>query len=107
MAQPSSTTIQRKHVNKCKNTRNTPYNQEEWCAAEISSKRRLGEDEHGDEKKKREEEEKVTELISSSLISLAYIKQEKAKSKIILTLGRNYTNVPRLLPTIKTSLIAL
>ena len=56
----------------------------------FPAKRRLGEDENGDEEKKREEEEKVIELTSSSLISLAYIKQEKAKSKTIFDFGRNY-----------------
>ena len=82
MAQPSSTIIQRKHVNKCKNTRNTPYNQEEWSAAEISSKRRLGEDEHGDEEKKREEEEKVTEtyLFFSHFIGLYKARKSKVKN---------------------------
>ena len=96
MEQTSSTTIQRKHVNKGKNTRNTPYNQEEWCAAEISSKRRLGEDEHGDEEKKREEEEeeKVTEtyLLFSHLIGL--YKARKSKVKNIFDFGGKLPKCP-------------
>ena len=58
MEQPSSTTIQRKHENKCKTQENTPQNQEELKAVEFPAKLNLGEYENGDEEKKREEEEK-------------------------------------------------
>ena len=73
----------------------------------FPAKGKFEEEENGDEEKNREEEEKWQKLISSSSIPLAYIKQEKAKSKLILTLGRNDTNVLQLLSTIKTSPIVL
>ena len=72
MEQPSSTTIQRKHENKCKTQENTPQNQEELKAAEFPVKPNLGEYENGDEEKKREEEEKWQKfyLFFSHLIGL-------------------------------------
>ena len=80
MKQPSSTTIQRKHVNKCKNTRTHLTTKKNGVLQKFSTKRRLGEDENGDEEKKREEEEKVTKtyLFFSLLIGL---NKEKKQSQ--------------------------
>ena len=55
-------------------------------AAEISSKRSFGEEEAIEEEKKREEEESDRNFISSSLISLVYLKR-KAKSKMTIDFG--------------------